>query len=133
MKTISNQALTIRAFITVMLIVVLSLVLCLSCASVQRTEGTLEKTRIYVGKYTGVTYKISDDLRLILTSDIIVRCKCDPSIDTISPGRLCYIDIRPCKFDYHSNIAWQLDAQFLVFYSEENPIKYRIVKNHRFY
>lgn len=102
----------------------ITLLITYSCAVQYPREGKLYVTKHYVGNY--VRSFEHENRVMIETTECVFSIKSNPDI---RPGAWCYIRIDPCRYDYHPDIARQLEGQFFSWTGSDK--EYRLLKNLR--
>jgi hypothetical protein len=103
---------------------IISLLFVLGCTTLQDTHSNLNLTKMYVGKYVDSEYVESEGHYFVTTTMGIFRVKDSLSVPD---SALCYIRRDYSSYDFHPDIAWQMETQYLTWYGTEE--EYRLKKN----
>lgn len=101
------------------IVIILLVAVTLSCTHTAYPEGELQKTKIYVGHYLNTTVK--DGVCYIETDKCLVIIEEAPPIPD---SAWCYVRKEECRYDYHPDIARQLERFYFSFVGGE--MEYRM-------
>lgn len=82
------------------------------------TGCTHEITKVYIGRHLS-TIAVDGNYAVLTEHDIVYLSDSVHIPDSVR----CYIRINPCLFDYHPQIAGQLEQKYLMWDDEEYLIK----------
>jgi len=98
------------------------LLLITSCSVTYPIEDKLYITKHYIGNYVS-SYQHENKV-MIQTTQCVFSIRNNPDIPE---GAWCYVRVCPCRYDYHPQIARQLEGQFFSWTGSEK--EYRLLKN----